>query len=155
MKRRFVSALQRHLINPPIRFLLSHGFVPRSYALLETTGRRSGQPRRTPVGNGLDGDTFWIVAEHGRSAAYVRNIEAHPRVRLKLWARPLRSNWRAGTAHLIADDDPLERQRLIAAGSIGRRINAATVRAMGTDLLTLRIDLDPATGARTAPDTPR
>lgn len=155
MKRRFVSALQRRLINPPIRFLLSHGFVPRSYGLLETTGRRSGRPRRTPVGNGLDGDTFWIVAEHGRSAAYVRNIEAEPRVRLKLRAGPLRSRWRAGTAQLIADDDPLERQRLISAGNLGRRINAATVRMMGTDLLTVRIDLDPATGARTAPDTPR
>lgn len=155
MKRRFVSAIQRRLVNPPIRFLLSHGFVPRSYALLETTGRRSGQPRRTPVGNGRDGNTFWIVAEHGRSAAYVRNIEANPRVRLKLWSAPLRSRWHSGTAQAIPDDDPLERQRLIAAGSVGRRINAATVRLMGTDLLTIRIDLDEATGARTAPDTPR
>jgi deazaflavin-dependent oxidoreductase (nitroreductase family) len=153
VKRRLVSALQNRLINPPIRFLLSRGFVPRSYALLETIGRRSGVPRRTPVGNGLDGDTFWIVAEHGHSAGYVRNIRANPRVRLKLWAGPLRSRWRSGTARVLEDDDPLARQKLISADSFGRRINAATVRLMGTDLVTVRVDLDDATGARRAPDT--
>jgi F420H(2)-dependent quinone reductase len=36
--------------------------------MLETIGRRSGQLRRTPIGDGLIGDTFWIVAEHGLSA---------------------------------------------------------------------------------------
>jgi deazaflavin-dependent oxidoreductase (nitroreductase family) len=154
VKARFVFALQKRLINPPIRFLLSRGFIPRSYALLETTGRRSGRPRRTPVGNGLDGDTFWIVSEHGRASAYVRNIEANPRVRLKLWTGPLRSQWRSGTARVVEDDDPRERQRLITAGSLGRRINAATVRLMGTDLLTVRIDLDQPTDARTGPGTP-
>ena len=56
-------------------------------AILETTGRKSGQPRRTPVTRSLDGDTFWIVAEHGRKAGYVRNIQADPRVRIKLGRR--------------------------------------------------------------------
>ena len=31
-----------------------------------------------PVGKTLDGDTLWMVAEHGRRAGYVRNIEANP-----------------------------------------------------------------------------
>ncbi len=65
------------------------------------------------MGNGLDGDTFWIVAEHGRSAAYVRNIEADPRVRIKVGRK-----WRTGTAVLLPQDDPRDRQRLI-----GRRFN--------------------------------
>jgi len=60
--------------------VVERGVAPPSRAILETTGRRSGVPRRTPVGNGLDGDTFWIVAEHGRRAAYVRNLPAEPRV---------------------------------------------------------------------------
>jgi deazaflavin-dependent oxidoreductase (nitroreductase family) len=48
-------------------------------ALIETTGRTSGQPRRVPVGNGLRGDEFWIVAEHGYAADYVKNIhQEHP-----------------------------------------------------------------------------
>jgi deazaflavin-dependent oxidoreductase (nitroreductase family) len=101
--------------------------------LLETTGRKSGQPRRNPVGNGLDGDTLWIVAEHGRGASYVRNLEADPRVRVKIGRR-----WRSGTATVLPDDDP--RARL---DRLGRRVNGAMVRAMGTDLLTIRVDLDP------------
>jgi deazaflavin-dependent oxidoreductase (nitroreductase family) len=132
-KRRLTTALQARVLNPAIRRAIERGIAPPGYAILETTGRRSGVARRTPVGDGLDGDTFWIVAEHGRRASYVRNIEADPRVRVLV-----RRRWRAGTAHPLPDDDPRERQR-----RIGRRMNAAVVRAMGTDLLTVRIDLDP------------
>ena len=131
-KRRVTTALARYVVNPGIRKALELGVAPPGYALLETIGRTSGLPRRTPVGNGLDGDTFWIVAEHGRKAAYVRNIEANPRVRVKVGRR-----WRSGTAHLLPGDDPRERQR-----KIGRKFNAAVVRLMGTELLTVRVDLD-------------
>jgi deazaflavin-dependent oxidoreductase (nitroreductase family) len=90
-------------------------------AVLETTGRNSGQPRRTPVGRFLDGDTFWIVVEHGRKSSYVRNIEADPSVPIKIIRR-----WRTGTAHLMPDDDPRARQRAMPAA------NTAVVRLMGT-----------------------
>ena len=133
-KRTLSSALARHVVNPLMRAALDRGIAPRGYALLETTGRKSGLPRRTPVGNGTDGDTFWIVAEHGRSAAYVRNIQADPQVRVKVGG-----SWRSGIAQLLPDDDPRQRQRLI-----GRRFNAAVVRLMGTELLTVRVDLDDA-----------
>jgi deazaflavin-dependent oxidoreductase (nitroreductase family) len=86
----------RHIVNPVLRRAIERGIAPPGYPLLERTGRKSGLPRRTPVGNGLDGDTFWIIAEHGRSAAYVRNIEADPRVRIKVGRR-----WRTGTAVLL------------------------------------------------------
>ena len=132
-KRRLTTALAVHLVNPVTRAAVERGLSPPSYAILETTGRRTGRPRRTPVGNGLDGDTFWLVAEHGRRAGYVRNIEADPRVRVKAGGR-----WREGVARLMPEDDPRERQR-----RIGRRFNAAVVRAMGTELLTVRIDLSP------------
>jgi hypothetical protein len=36
--------------------------------MIETIGRRSGAPRVTPITNGLDGDVFWIVTEHGHQA---------------------------------------------------------------------------------------
>ena len=49
------------LVNPVVRGLLEHGLMPRTHALLETTGRKSGQPRRVPVGNGLRGDTFAVM----------------------------------------------------------------------------------------------
>ena len=131
-KRRLSTALAKHVVNPLVKAAVARGLLG-GWAILETTGRRSGQPRRTPVGNGLEGDTFWIVAEHGRKAAYVRNIEANPRVRVNV-----RGRWRSGAAQLLPDDDARERQR-----KIGRRRNAAVVRAMGTELLTVRIDLDP------------
>ena len=130
-KRRLVTALQVRVLNPPIRALAARGLVP-GVALLETTGRRSGQPRRTPVTNGLQRDTFWIVAEHGLRSAYVRNIEAQPRVRVRV-----RGRWRDGVGVVLPDDDPVARQRSLP------RVHAAAVRAMGTELVTVRIDLDP------------
>jgi deazaflavin-dependent oxidoreductase (nitroreductase family) len=120
------------VFNPPIRALATRGLAP-GVALLETTGRKSGQPRRTPVSNGLDRatNTFWIVAEHGRRAAYVRNIAAEPHVRVRV-----RGRWRSGVATLLDDEDPQVHLRSIS------RLNAAGVRAMGTELLVVRIDLD-------------
>jgi deazaflavin-dependent oxidoreductase (nitroreductase family) len=129
-KRQLATAFAKYAVNPWVRLALATGLV-RGWALLETTGRKSGEPRRTPVGNGLDGDMFWIVAEHGRRAGYVRNIMANPRVRVRIGRR-----WRTGTAHLMPDDNPRARQRSM------RKLNAAVVRALGTDLLTVRIDLD-------------
>jgi deazaflavin-dependent oxidoreductase (nitroreductase family) len=110
--------------------LVGRGLLP-THLLLETRGRRSGQPRRTPVGYGREGDTIWVVAEHGRRADYVRNLEADPRVRVRLGGR-----WQPGTARVV-DDDPVQRLR-----RIGHRVNAAAVRAFGTDLVTVRIELD-------------
>ena len=115
-----------------VRPLLERGLFPRTHALLETKGRVSGLARRVPVGNGLRGDTFWIVAEHGPASDYVRNIEADPRVRVKVGRR-----WRSGTAHLLPDDDVRARMR-----SLRRPVNDAAVRLMGSDPLTVRIDLD-------------
>lgn len=141
MKHRIVHFLQKYLFNPPIKFLFAIGLVPPGYALLETIGRKSGQPRRTPVGNGRVGEQFWIVAEHGKKAGYVRNIEGNPCVRLKL-RHGLRARWYTGTAHLLPDDDPRERQRWLKDRLPGSASNAAAVRFFGTDLLTVRIDLD-------------
>jgi deazaflavin-dependent oxidoreductase (nitroreductase family) len=132
-KRKLVTRLQVRLLNPPVRALAARGLAP-GLALLETTGRRSGEPRVTPVSYGLERgtDTFWIVAEMGRKAAYVRNIESDPRVRIRL-----RSGWRSGTAHVLEGADAQARLRTLS------RLNAASVRAMGTSLLVVRVDLDP------------
>jgi deazaflavin-dependent oxidoreductase (nitroreductase family) len=141
MKHRVIHVLQKYLLNPPIKFLLAIGLAPPGYALLETAGRKTGKPRRTPVGNGLVGSQFWIVAEHGQKAGYVRNIVGSPRVRVKL-RHGLRVRWHSGTAYLLADDDPRERQRWLAKELPGSRSNASAVRLFGTQLLTVRIDLD-------------
>src|SRR5437588_4922820 len=100
MKHRVVHVIQKYLLNVPIKLLLALGLAPRGYALLETIGRKTGEPRRTPVGNGRVGNQFWIVAEHGRKAGYVRNIQTNPRFRLKL-CKGLRARWYNGTAHVL------------------------------------------------------
>ncbi len=133
--------MQKYVLNPPIRLLLALGIAPPGYALLETIGRKSGKPRRTPVGNGRVGQQFWIVAEHGTKAGYVRNIKSNPRVRVKLRAG-LRTHWHTGTASLLPDDDPRERQRWLSRQLPSSATNAAAVRLFGTELLTVRIDLD-------------
>ena len=141
MKHRIVHLLQKYLLNPPIKLLFAIGLAPPGHAILETTGRKSGKPRRTPVGNARIGGQFWIVAEHGVKAGYVRNIASNPRVRLKL-RHGLRARWHTGTAHLLSDDDPRERQRWLAGQLPSSSSNAAAVRLFGTQLLTVRIDLD-------------
>jgi deazaflavin-dependent oxidoreductase (nitroreductase family) len=141
MKHQIVHALQKYVLNPPIKFLFAMGIVPPGYALLETTGRTTGKARRTPVGDARVGNQFWIVAEHGMKAGYVRNIAHNPRVRLKL-REGLRARWHSGTAQVLSDDDPRARQRWLAGQVTGSSANAAAVRLFGTELLTVRIDLD-------------
>ncbi|OIK07194.1 nitroreductase/quinone reductase family protein [Streptomyces monashensis] len=123
-KHRMVTAFQRHIANPLNRRLPFQ-------TLLETTGRTSGLPRRTPVGGRRVGDAFWLVSEFGHKSQYVRNIQADPRVRVRLAGR-----WHHGTAHLLPDDDPRARLRALPF------FNSTAVRAFGTDLLTVRVDLE-------------
>jgi deazaflavin-dependent oxidoreductase (nitroreductase family) len=132
-KRRLSRFFSVRLLNPIAKPLAERGVLGSSVCVLETIGRKSGQPRRTPVGNGLRGDVFWIVAEHGWGAAYVKNIEANPRVRVKVGRRP----WRSGTANILPDDDPRERMRMLK-----RPGNDFAVRMNATDLLVIRVDLD-------------
>ena len=141
MKHRIVHLLQKYFLNPPIKILFAIGIVPPGYALLETVGRKTGKPRRTPVGDGRVGNQFWIVAEHGMKAGYVRNLVRHPRVRLKL-REGFRVRWHNGTAHLLPEDDPRERQRWLAGQLPSSAANASIVRLFGTELLTVRIDMD-------------
>ncbi|BBY34665.1 nitroreductase [Mycolicibacter minnesotensis] len=123
-KRSMVDFFQRHIANPITRRLPTQ-------VLLETTGRVSGQRRTTPIGGRRDGTQFWLVAEHGETANYIRNIKANNAVRVRIGGR-----WHSGTAHLMPDDDAQARLETLP------RVNSALVRTFGTDLLTVRIDLD-------------
>jgi deazaflavin-dependent oxidoreductase (nitroreductase family) len=137
-----VRTLQRFVVNPLVRQLFRLGINPLGLAILETRGRVSGEPRRTPVGNGRVGDEFWIIAEHGMRAGYVRNIERDPRVRIRLRVG-LRHRWVHGTAEILPDDDPLSRQRAVVRWHPLRILNAMNVRVLGADLLTVRVRLLP------------
>jgi deazaflavin-dependent oxidoreductase (nitroreductase family) len=141
MKHRIVHTLQKYVLNPPIKLALAVGLPLLGYALLETRGRKTRKPRRTRVGDGRIGNQFWLVAEHGMKAGYVRNIERDPRVRLKM-REGLRYRWHEGTAHFLLDDDPRERQRWLAVQLPSSAGNARAVRLFGTQLLSIRVDLD-------------
>ena len=123
LKRRIIHTAQRLVVNPVGRRLL--------VTQLETTGRKSGQPRRTAIGGRIIGDQFWMVSEHGAHSHYVHNIKANPAVRVRIG-----DEWHTGTAHLMPEDDAKERLRSLPG------INSALVRLMGSDLLTIRVDLD-------------
>ena len=138
-----VRTVQRYTINPLMRLLLAIGVNPLGVAILETRGRVSGKIRRVPVGNGRQGSSFWIIAEHGSRAGYVRNIQHDPRVRVRLRVG-LRYRWVPGIATVRPDDDPLARQRRIIAWHPLRALNAINVRVLGADLLTVHVQLDTA-----------
>jgi deazaflavin-dependent oxidoreductase (nitroreductase family) len=122
-KRRIVHAVQRRIVNPVGRRL--------PFTMIETIGRRSGEPRRTAIGGRVVGNQFWMVSEHGEHSHYVLNIKADPRVRLRI-----RGRWRVGTAHLLYADDPIARLRQLPA------LNSSVVRMVGSDLLTIRVDME-------------
>ena len=128
-KRQWVRLVQRYLVNPPARAAVWTGLVP-GFVLVETTGRQTGKVRHNVVGMKMDGDTGWVVAEQGRHAGYVRNLEANPEVRLRVKGR-----WRSARARIRDDDDPQAR-----LGTFGRRSHEAAVRRFGTELLTIQFD---------------
>ena len=139
-KYQVIQPLEKYLVNPPVRLAWRLGLGPPGDALLETIGRRSGLVRRTPICDGQEGDTFWLVVQHGRRTHYVRNIEANPHVRVRSGSR---AAWRTGMAYVLEDDDANERVRLLGQSDPWRRLCQGASKAMGTDLITVRIDLDP------------
>jgi deazaflavin-dependent oxidoreductase (nitroreductase family) len=132
-KRRVVTRFQKYLLNPVAKLVA--GTFP-GWVLLETTGRRSGKPRRTPLGGThevRDGrETFWVISEQGSKSDYVRNLAQDPHVRVRI-----RRRWRTGRATILPDDDARARARNQSAW------NRTAVQLVGTELLTIRIDLDP------------
>lgn len=127
MRRHRIVTFQRNFANP---VMLRFGRYLPGQLVLETVGRISGQPRLTPLGGRRDGSTVWIVSEFGLRSNYVRNIEANPDVRVRIGR-----TWHTGLASILPDDDARERLRQLP------RYNSLLVRAVGSDLLTVRIEL--------------
>jgi deazaflavin-dependent oxidoreductase (nitroreductase family) len=134
-KRRASTFASHRLLNPFVKAAARAGLPLPGLVILETTGRKTGRPRRTPVGKALEGDTLWVLAEH-RRGGYVRNIEANPRVRVRIGR-----TWRDGTARVLLDDDVRERARRMP-----NRANTRVVLLMASEPVTVRVDLDPVAG---------
>lgn len=68
--------------------------------LLTTTGRRSGQPRRTALIYGRDGERYLVVASKGGAAQHplwYLNLREQPEVELQVGAEHLRAHARTAT----------------------------------------------------------
>ena len=128
-KRKRVRFFQHYLLNPPVKLAVWTGLTP-GYAIVETTGRRSGKRRRNVVGMKIDAGTGWVVAEHGRHAGYVHNLEDQPDVRVRVGR-----HWRVAHAEVVDDDDAQAR-----LDTFGHWSHAIAVRQFGTDLTTVRFD---------------
>jgi deazaflavin-dependent oxidoreductase (nitroreductase family) len=111
----------------------SAGVVP-GWAVIETTGRRSGRPRQTPVGSRLRNNSLWVVVGNRSHSQWVKNIEADPNVRVRV-----HGNWRPGTARLLPKDNP--RRRLMTMNPL----NSLFIWIAGKDLATIRVAFTPAT----------
>jgi deazaflavin-dependent oxidoreductase (nitroreductase family) len=135
-KRRRLLWVQHHLVNPPAKAAVWCGLVP-GFVLVETIGRRTGEPRRTVVGMHVEDDVGWVIAEFGRHAGYVRNLEANPDVRVRMHRQ-----WRSARARILDDDDPQAR-----LDAFHRRAHETAVRTFGTNLLTIQFELGPASTA--------
>jgi deazaflavin-dependent oxidoreductase (nitroreductase family) len=102
VRRRLFRAFWR-VVNPVTRPVA--GWVPW-WVLLETTGNRTGRRRLTPLAAGpTDGGTMLLIAVHGRSSGWVRNIEAQPAVRMRH-----RGRWLEATAAAEPFDAMLARR---------------------------------------------
>jgi deazaflavin-dependent oxidoreductase (nitroreductase family) len=127
LKRR-VSLTFWRIVNPLARSLA--GIAPW-WVVLETTGRKSGKPRRVPLARGpVDGSTAWLICVHGSRAEFARNIDADPRIRLKL-----RGSWRDGTAEVLPLDEAVVRRFNLYA-----RMGP---RTMGIEPKLIRVELAP------------
>ncbi len=75
------------------------------YLYLTTTGRRSGQPRMIEIWFAEVEGRFYLIAEHGARAHWVRNIQADPRVKVRVGDRQFHGRGRTleemqdGTLH--------------------------------------------------------
>jgi deazaflavin-dependent oxidoreductase (nitroreductase family) len=124
LRDRIANNFQKRVANPLLRLMPFQ-------TLLETTGRKSGEPRRTPLGGRRVGDQFWFVSEFGDKSQYVKNINANPNMRVRL-----RGCWHKGVAHPVPEDDPRERLKSLP------QFNSFGVRTFGSNLLTIRVDLE-------------
>ena len=138
-RRAIQRYVEKYLFNPVMQTAIRLGCAPRIFALLETTERRTGLTRRTPVTVATDGDVIWLVAEHGWGCGYVCNISADPRVRLKIGP-----HWRAGRAGLLPEDDAWRRRAAIdrQGGWLGRA-DGVFFKVLGSQPMTVRVDLSP------------
>ena len=80
------------------------------FLYLTTTGRRTGLAREIEIWFTERDGRFYLMAEHGDSANWVRNIQANPRVTVRVGDRRF-----AGTARIVVDERDPDLARAVKA----------------------------------------
>jgi deazaflavin-dependent oxidoreductase (nitroreductase family) len=134
-KFKFERRVGRIVMNPVVAALDKIGVRPSTMVELETTGAKSGQPRRVPLTGRADDKGVWVISQHGRRAGWAHNITAEPKVRVRV-----NNQWRSGTATFEPDDDVRARGRSFGGtGKLSQSATALTMRAMESDPISVRI----------------
>jgi deazaflavin-dependent oxidoreductase (nitroreductase family) len=90
-------------------------FPPVGFGVLTTTGRRTGKARRKCVRVIRRGNRVYLVSIGGSRAAWMHNIRAEPKVRLRI-----RGGTFAGVARELGDGAELQEAMEAYTGTINR-----------------------------------
>jgi deazaflavin-dependent oxidoreductase (nitroreductase family) len=134
-KFKFERQLGRAVMNPVVAALDKIGLRSSLVVELETTGAKSGEPRRVPLAGRADDTGVWVISQHGRRAGWAYNIAADPKVRVRV-----NNEWRTGTATFEPQDDVRARARSFGGdGKLSKSATVLTIRAMESDPISVRI----------------
>ena len=134
-KFKFERQVGRTIVNPLVAVLDKVGIRAASVVELETTGAKTGQPRRVPLTGRADADGVWVVSQHGKRAGWAHNITANPKVRVRV-----DNQWRTGTAAFVPDDDVVARARSFGGtNKLSQSATALGMRALQSDPISVRI----------------
>ncbi len=134
-KFKFERQVGRMIVNPLVGALDKIGIRASSVVELETTGAKTGQPRRVPLTGRADDDGVWVVSQHGKRAGWAHNITASPTVRVRV-----NNEWRNGTAVFVPDDDVVARARSFGGDrKLSQSATALGMRALQSDPISVRI----------------
>ena len=134
-KSKLERQIGRTIVNPLVTALGRIGIRASSTVELETTGAKTGQPRRVPLTGRADDSGVWVISQHGKRAGWAHNITADPEVRVRV-----DNVWRSGTAAFVPDDDVVARARSFGGnGKLSRSATALGMRALQSDPISVRI----------------
>ena len=134
-KFKFERQVGRSIVNPLVTALDKFGIRASSTVELETTGAKTGQPRRVPLTGRADDEGVWVISQHGKRAGWAHNVSANPQVRVRV-----NNEWRTGTAAFVPDDDVVARARSFGGNSrLSQSVTALGMRALQSDPISVRI----------------
>ncbi|MCV7315260.1 nitroreductase family deazaflavin-dependent oxidoreductase [Mycolicibacillus parakoreensis] len=133
-KFRFERLVGRYLANPLVAALGRIGVRTTLATELQTTGRKSGRPRRVPVAARFDDAGAWVISQHGTRSGWAANITADPRVHIRQGTR-----WRSAIATFEPGDDVTARARTFASHPALAGLVAATFRALQSAPMSVRL----------------